>query len=236
MNSTKEARNMRHNCPKCSNRFEGDTCPDCGTVIETRSSRQAKALSKFGHSEQSGALSDAERNKNKKALIIMLVFCAALILFVLYRNGFIGAGNYDSVIENYLTSICERDFDKYCACLPPMIAAEHDTDRQELGYDKSGYMSELYSDYFAEFGDNMGVTVNIGASKAVEQVYVDLFKSSYSEAYGEELKFSSCLSVQVTAVFMGEKSSDTIGLECYLVKMNRQWYLVGCDYATEEAA
>lgn len=226
---------MRHNCPKCGNRFEGNVCPECNTAIETKAQRQARALSKFEGGEV-GRLSEADRNKNKKVLIVMCILGIALVLFVLWRNGFIGSSKYESVIENYFLSICERDFDKYTSCLPERIALDYESEMRELGYDKEQYMSELYSDYFAEFGSDMGVTLEIGKSEAVEQVYINYFLESYHESYGTELDYSNFIEVDVSAVFFGSNSTDTILLECFLMKDGADWYMVGCDYVTEDVA
>lgn len=224
---------MRHNCPKCGNRFEGFECPDCGTIIETRASRQAKAASKFGASADLVKTNSAEKKKNSTAIIAMLILGAIFVLFVLWRNGVIGSEKYQMIVEDYFVSICERDFDTYLECMPERIADDHEQDRQELGYEKEEYMSVLYADYFDEFGESMGVHLEIGASSAVEQKYVDVFLASYAQEYGEELEYQRFIEVDVNAVFVGEKSSDTIKMECFLMKVGPEWYMVGCDYVVE---
>lgn len=227
---------MRHNCPKCGNRFEGNVCPDCGTTIETKAQRQARAMSKLESGSGARPISQAERNKNVKALVVLCILGLALVLFVLWRNGLIGSSKYEKVIENYFQSICERDFDKFTDCLPTRIALDHESDMTELGYDKTQYMSELYADYFAEFGDDMSVTLDIESSKAVDQANINYFLRSYFEVYGAELDYSGFISVNVTAVFSGKNSTDTILLECFLMKDGPDWFIVGCDYVTEEVA
>ena len=225
---------MRQNCTNCGNRFEGIVCPECGTKFETKADKRANAARKFESGAQGRPLSDKERNKNKKALIVLCVLGVLFVVFVLWRNGLIGSGKVENVAINYFESICERDFDKFVACQPEEIARSHKGDLADSGLEKTEFMSELYSDFFDEFGDDMTVTVEIGESKAVEQVYINYFLRTYAEIYGAEPKYSSFLELDVSATFSGSNSTDTILLDCFMMKSNGKWYVVGCDYATEE--
>ncbi len=225
---------MRHNCTNCGNRFEGDVCPECGTKLPNKKASRAAAISKFETGPDIPKLSDEQRQKNKRAFYIMCALGALLVIFVLWRNGYLGGNKYESVIENYFVSICESDFDKYVSSQPERIANGHITGLETLGYEKEQYMSELYADYFAEFGADMSVTLEIGNSKAPETVVVNYFLRSYTEIYGEELEYTSFLEVPVTATFAGSVSKDVIEFDCFVMKSKGKWYIVGCDYATEE--
>ncbi|MBQ8623300.1 MAG: hypothetical protein IJ424_02850 [Oscillospiraceae bacterium] len=223
---------MRQNCKNCGNRFEGSVCPECGTKADSKAARREQAAQKF--ETEGRPLSQEERSKNKKALIVLCVLGALFVVFVLWRNGFIGAGKFESVAESYFESICERDFDKFVACQPEEIARSHRGDLEDSGLEKTEFMSVLYADFFEEFGEDMTVTVDIGSSKAVEQVYINYFLESYVEIYGVEPKYSSFLELDVSATFSGSNSTDTILLDCFMMKSQGKWYVVGCEYVTEE--
>lgn len=225
---------MRHNCVNCGNRFEGSVCPECNTKISDKKAVRSAAISKFETGPDVPKLSDEQREKNKRAFIIMCILGLALVIFVLWRNGYLGGNKYEAVIEDYFVSICESDFDKYVSAQPERIARDHITDREEMGYEKEQYMRELYADYFEEFGQDMSVSLEISSSKAPEAVVVNYFLRTYTEIYGEELEYSSFLEVPVTATFKGSVSEAVIEFDCFVMKSGKEWYIVGCDYKTEE--
>lgn len=225
---------MRHNCTNCGNRFEGDTCPACGEKLPNKKAARAAAISKFETGPDVPKLSDEQRKKNKRAFYIMCALGVCFVLFVLWHNGYLGGNRYEAVIEDYFVSICESDFDKYVGVQPEKLAGEHVTDRENMGYEKEQYMSELYADYFLEFGSDMSVSLEMGRSSAPEAAVVNYFLRSYEEYYGEELEYSSFLEVPVTATFSGSTSQAVIEFDCFVMKSSGKWYIVGCDYATEE--
>ncbi len=224
---------MRQNCKNCGNRFEGTVCPDCGNVQETKAHKRELAAQKFENGRQSH-LTEKERNKNKNALIIMCILGALLVVFVLWRNGFIGAGKYESVAIDYFESICERDFDKFVAGQPKEIALSHQGDLEDSGLEKTEFMSVLYSDFFERFGDDMTVSVEVLGSGAVEQVYINYFLRTYAEIYGAEPKYSSFLELDVVATFSGSNSTEALPFNCFMMKSDGKWYIVGCEYSVDE--
>lgn len=180
------------------------------------------------------AVDPKAKKKQENFLLILIVIIIAGGIFILYRNGVIGGSAAKAPIENYLTAICERDFDAFVATMPEKIANDHISDRAELGLSGEEYMRDLYSDYFEEFGDDMRVTVDFGGRSRPQAMYVDSFKQSYLDLYGEEIRISSVLEIDATAHFYGSKSQADIELEFFVVKTGGKWYVVGVDYKVED--
>lgn len=178
--------------------------------------------------------SSAEQ-KQQRFLAILVVLIAIAAGIILYRNGVMGGGSERAPAEKYLNAIAARDFDSYVEVMPPRIAQDYENDLSESGLSKADFMQELYSDYFDEFGSDMTVTLEFTKKSRVKAQYLDSFKDSYRELYGEELKTSSAFEIDVSALFSGSKSKDLIQLECFVVKVGGKWYIAGCDYKTEDA-
>lgn len=175
------------------------------------------------------------KKRQENILLILLIIIVAGVLFVLYRSGVIGGGASEKPVETYLNAICSRDFDGFISTMPQKIAADHISDRDELGLDGSEYMSRLYADYFGEFGDDMSVKAEFTGRSRPDKVYIDNFRQSYLEIYGEEIRFSSVFEIDVSAVFSGSKSSSEVDLEFYVIKTSDGWKVVGADYPTNPA-
>lgn len=175
------------------------------------------------------------KKKQENFLLILIAVIIAAGIFILYRNGVIGGSASKAPVEKYLNAICERDFDAFIATMPEKIANDHISDRSSLGVSGEEYMRTLYSDYFDEFGDDMRVTVDFGDRSRPQAVYVDYFKQSYLDLYGEEITVSSVFEIDAVAHFAGSKSSDDIELEFFVIKTGGKWYVVGADYKTEDA-
>ena len=176
----------------------------------------------------------AAKKKQENFLLILIAVIIAAGVFILYRNGAIGGSASKAPVEKYLTSICERDFDKFVGTMPDRIARDHISDREELGISGEEYMQTLFSDYFDEFGDDMTVEVDIGGRSRPKQQYVDSFKMSYLDLYGEEIQISSVFEIDVTARFSGSKSADSIEFEFFVIKTGGKWKVVGADYKAED--
>lgn len=181
-------------------------------------------------------ISGAKATKNQKnLLLILLILIVAGVVFILYRSGVIGGNASEKAVKTYVEAICSRDFDSYTSVMPEKIAADHISDRDERGLDGKEYMSELYSDYFSEFGDNMSAVIEFTGRSRPDAVYVDNFRQSYLELYGEEIDFSSVFEIDATVTFSGEKSKDNIELEFFVIKTHGKWCVVGADYKTKDA-
>ena len=179
-----------------------------------------------------------DKNAKKKQENFLLILIAVIIaagVFILYRNGVIGGSASKKPVEKYLNAICERDFDAFIATMPERIAADHISDRADLGVSGEEYMRRLYGDYFDEFGEDMRVTVDFDGRSRPQALYVDNFKEMYLSLYGEEIRISSVFEIDVTAHFAGSKSRDDIELEFFVIKTGGKWYVVGADYKTEDA-
>lgn len=173
--------------------------------------------------------------KQQRFLVILIIIVAVAAGVILYRNGVMGGGSERTPAEQYLYAIAARDFDSYVEVMPPRIAQDYKDDLSESGLSETDFMRELYSDYFDEFGEDMTVALEFNKKSRVKAQYLDLFKESYRELYGEELKTSSAFELDISALFSGSKSKTLIPLECFVVKVGGKWYVVGCDYKTEDA-
>ena len=180
------------------------------------------------------AVDEKAKKKQENFLLILIAVIIAAGIFILYRNGVIGGSASKAPVERYLTAICERDFDKFVGTMPDRIARDHISDREALGLSGEEYMETLFSDYFAEFGDDMRVEVKIGGRSRPKQVYVDNFKFNYFELYGEDISISSVFEIDAAARFYGSNSSDSIELEFFVIKTEGKWKVVGADYKSED--
>lgn len=175
-----------------------------------------------------------KQQQQQKILIVIAVLAAAAVLLILYRNGVLGGGSSKKPVEQYLEAIADCDFEGYVTSMPPRIEAEYRSELADSGFTPEEYMRELYSDYFTEFGDDMSVSLEFTGRKRIDAVYLDNFKQSYAEMYGEEISIRSSFEIDVTATFSGSVSTDEIELMCYAVKTGGKWYIAGCEYKTEE--
>lgn len=180
------------------------------------------------------AVDPKAKKKQENFLLILIVIIIAGGIFILYRNGVIGGSAAQKPVERYLTAICDCDFDAFVATMPEKIASDHISDRTELGLSGEEYMRDLYSDFFEEFGDDMRVTLDFNGRSRPQAMYVDSFKQSYLGLYGEEIRISSVLEIDVSAHFYGSKSEDNIELAFFVVKTGGKWCVVGVDYKVED--
>lgn len=200
----------------------------------------AENVSKTAKTEGSESLpphrqKSAAEQKQQRFLAILIIVIAVAAGLILYRNGVVGGGSERAPAEKYLKAIAARDFDSYVEVMPPRIAQDYKGDLDESGLSKTDFMQELYSDYFEEFGDDMTVELEFTKKSRVKAQYLDSFKESYRELYGEELRTSSAFEIDVSALFAGSKSKALIQLECFVCKVGGRWYVAGCDYKTEDA-
>lgn len=177
-----------------------------------------------------------QAQKQQKALLVLIVIVIVGGIFILYRNGVIGGGASSRPVEKYLDAIAAKDFEAYVDVMPLKIAEDYRAEMAELGLTGEEYMRRLYDDYFTEFGENLTVSYEITDRSRPDNRYIDNFRQSYSEIYGEDIRISSVFEIDVTAVFSGEKSTDTVELECFVIKTDGKWAMAGCDYKTEDAA
>lgn len=180
--------------------------------------------------------SDPEKQKKQqRILIVLLILIAAAAVMILYNNGVIGGSASKKPVEQYLAAIASGDFESYVSSMPERIARGYKDDLEASGLDGRAYMRKLYSDYVSEFGDDMTVSLEFTDRSRVDAIYLNDYKISYSQLYGEEIDISSAFELDVTATFSGSVSSDEIELECFVVKTGGKWYIVGCDYKSDNA-
>ncbi|MCC8130572.1 MAG: hypothetical protein LUC38_05875 [Oscillospiraceae bacterium] len=179
--------------------------------------------------------SEKKSIKKEVYIIIALVVVIALLLLFVFRDSLFGTpSGYEGVIEQYFTSISARDFDSYVGTMPTAIASDYEAEKTELGYSNYDYMDELYYDVFDEFGEDVAITLEFGEAERPDDEYIDYFAESYEEIYGESISTSKVYGVYVNANFSGSLSESDIEFECFVLKTGGRWYMVGCDFWTEE--
>lgn len=227
---------MRRNCSNCGMRFEGDVCPECGTpAVKPKAAKTTAIEDKFLTDEQRAAALEKSKEtaKDKKALVFLLILVAAGVIFIFYRNGFIGGGNYKAPIEQYFKGIVEKDFDAYVGAMPPKMKEDYIAERNEMSLSGYDYLDKLYSDIFTQFGDDVKVELEFFGKSRPEEEYIRSFESSYEQLYGESINTKTVYGVTVVAHFSGDISAD-LELECFVLRTKGKWYVVGCDFAAHE--
>lgn len=227
---------MRRNCSNCGMCFEGDICPECGTpAVKQKNGKIQSAADKFLTDEQRAAAeARSQANaKDKKTLIFLLILVATGIIFIIYRNGLIGGGSYKEPIEQYFNAIIERDFDSYIKAMPPKMQEDYIAERNEMSLSGYDYLDKLYSDIFSQFGDTVQVELEFFGKSRPDEEYIRSFESSYQQAYGENINTKTVYGVLVVAHFRGDISAD-LELECFVLRHKGRWYVVGCDFASNE--
>ncbi|MCD7731989.1 MAG: hypothetical protein LUH56_00910 [Oscillospiraceae bacterium] len=173
--------------------------------------------------------------KKEVYVLIAIVVVILLLLLFVFRNSLFGAGTgYRDVISQYFTAISERDFDSYVDTMPDEIAADYEAEKADLEYSDYQYMDELYYDVFDEFGEDVAITLTFGDAERPDSEYIDYFAESYEELYGKSISTSNVYGVYVNANFSGSLSESDIEFECFVLKTGGKWYMVGCDFWTEE--
>ncbi len=173
----------------------------------------------------------------KKEVYILIAFIVVILLLLLFvfRNSLFGTpSGYQDVISQYFTAITDRDFSSYVDTMPAAIANDYETERDDLGYSEYQYMDELYYDVFDEFGEDVEITVTFGEATRPDDEYVDYFAESYEEIYGSSINTTNVYGVYVNAHFAGSLSESDIEFECFVLKTGGRWYMVGCDFWSEE--
>ncbi len=178
-----------------------------------------------------------EKKSIKKEVYILIAIIVVILLLLLFvfRNSLFGTpSGYEDVISQYFTAITERDFNSYVDTMPDEIADDYETEREDLEYSEYQYMDELYYDVFDEFGEDVAITLTFGDATRPDDEYIDYFAESYEELYGETISTSKVYGVYVNANFSGSLSESDIEFECFVLKTGGRWYMVGCDFWSEE--
>lgn len=197
-------------------------------MAETENTRKMTKLPEMSEEQKQ------KQQKQQKVLIVLVLLVAVGAALILYRNGIIGGSAGKKPVEQYLKAIASCDFSSYIDAMPQRIAEEYIAECENSGLGSREYMKELYSDYFDEFGDDMSVELDFTDRSRIDSVYLDNFRQSYSELYGEEINISSAFEIDVTARFLGSVSQDDVKLLCYVIKTDGKWKIAGCEYETEE--
>ncbi len=208
---------MKKICKNCMSQYEGVTCPLCAqTDAEGRPNRPASTA--------------AEKRNQKIMLIVLSVFGVIFVIFMLYRNGTLGGRVYEEPINTYFESICARDFEGFLSVMPKEIADDYRNECESLGMEGDAYLAQLYADYFAEFGDDMKMTINFGEGGPISGELIDKFAEDYMEQYGVYPNAKAFRKLEAQVSFYGSNDSESIDVVCYLMRTKFEWYMVGCDY------
>ncbi|MCD7823617.1 MAG: hypothetical protein LUG86_06345 [Oscillospiraceae bacterium] len=174
--------------------------------------------------------------KEVYALVAIVVVIVLLLLFVFRDSLFGGApSGYEDVISQYFTAIADRDFRSYVDTMPDEIAADYEAERTDLGYSEYDYIDELYYDIYDTFGEDVAISLTFGEATRPDGEYIDYFAESYEELYGESISASKVYGVYVNASFSGSVSTEDVEFECFVLKTGGRWYMVGCDFWSEES-
>ncbi len=233
-------------CKSCGSYYDGDFCTKCGYGKQTKS----KALEKykkytkperFMTDEEKKEFYDRQREKNKQkaqgkrtdpharrnALIIIAFVAAVVIGAVLIKNGTLFSSDKTDVINQYFSSLSQRDFDSFTKCFPSEMKKEYENERETLGYSKEEYMREFLKDFTEEYGEGFSITVNCGKETALEEFSL----SEYKNKYGSVPSVSEAYSVVADVTFSGSKKTDNFRYNCFVGKVRGKWKLFNLEYS-----
>ncbi len=180
-------------------------------------------------------MSEKKSIKKEVYILIAIVVVIALGLLFVFRDTLFGEGTgYRDVISQYFTAISERDFDSYTDTMLSEVAADYEAEKADLEYSDYQYMDELYYDVFDEFGEDVAITLTFGDAERPDDEYIDYFVESFEELYGTTISTSKVYCVYVNANFSGSVSESDIEFGCFVLKTGGKWYMVGCDFWSEE--
>lgn len=228
---------MRRNCPNCGERYEGSVCPKCGAPAAAKKAK-SDASDKFLTDEQraKSAQRAKELQKDRNALLVILVIAAAIAVFIFYKNGLFGGGSYKTPIVKYFDAICQRDFNGYIEVMTYNMGQDYVSEREELGYSEYEYLDKLYADLFEQFGADMTASVEFLGRKRPDEELLRSFKTAYLSDYGVNISTDAVYNVSVNVTFSGSTAEAVVPLDCFVMRLEGKWYIVGCDFPVVEEA
>lgn len=233
-------------CKSCGKEYKGEYCEHCGygnPNIKTKAAEKYKKIQKplrhMTEEEKEEYLKLQKENpqkiKNaapKKAVkiavgIVCVLIIAALVLFVLYKRGYIfNNEKKEEIAAKYFQSISDRNFEDFLSCFPPAIkdAYEQSAEDMDLASDKA--LDTLYSDYNKTYGDDFKIDTKLGKASAVENDDIEDYEAEYEKLYDEDINVSEAYVISATATIKGSVSSKDIYYEIYTAKVGGKWYVV----------
>ena len=164
-------------CKSCGSYYDGDYCTKCGygKKIKSKALEKYKKTTKpvrFMTEQEKKEFYDRQRQKYKQAqakridpharrntLIIIAVVAVIVIGAVLIQNGLLFSREKTDVINQYFTSISQRDFDNFVKCFPSEMKDEYEDERAMLGYEKEEYMQVFLEEFTEEYGEGFTISV-----------------------------------------------------------------------------
>lgn len=233
-------------CKSCGKEYKGEYCEHCGygnPDIKTKAAEKYKKIQKpLRHmtEEEKAEYLKEQKNKPQKlkntapkkavkiiAGIVCVLVIAALVLFVLYKRGYIfNSEEKEDVAEKYFQSISDRDFEDFLSCVPPALKDAYEQSAKEMGLDSGEALDTLYSDYNETYGDDFKININLGKAKAVENDAIEDYENEYKELYDEKVTVSEAYVISATASIKGSISSKDVYYEIYTAKIGGKWYVV----------
>lgn len=234
-------------CKSCGKEYKGDYCEHCGygnpnlkTTAAEKYKKIQKPLRHMTDEEKEEYYKThkkkAQKMKNtapKKAVkitvgIVCVLIVAALVLFVLYKRGYIfNSEEKETVAARYFQSISDRNFEDYLSCFPPEIKAAYEQSAKENNLNDDNALDTLYSDYNETYGDDFKIIPKFGKATAVEKEFINDYEKNYKKLYGEDIDVSEAYIIYATATINGSVSSkNDVYYEIYTAKVGGRWYVV----------
>ncbi len=229
-------------CKSCGKEYTGEYCEHCGygnpnLKIKAAKKYKTKIPERFLPLDEQERLAkerlaQGKKPKNKTVkqkrnqkilLIILVVLVVGIILFVLYNQGMFSRNDPDDLINQYFTSICEMDYDKYNACFSRDLAKENNKAIKAEGLDKDKAMETLYSDYINVFGKGFKSTVSIDETTEMDRGDIIKEELDYQEQYGKSVSIAEEKVVKTTVSFEGSVSSEDVKFDVYIGRIGAKW-------------
>lgn len=244
--------NIMKICKSCGKEYKGEYCEHCGygnPDIKTKAAEKYKKIQKplrhMTEEEKEEFLKAQKKNpkkiKNtapkKTVKIIVGIVCilviAALVLFVLYKRGYIfNSEEKEDVAAKYFQSISDRNFEDFLSCVPPALKNAYEQSAEELKLDSDKALDTLYSDYNETYGNDFKINLKLGKAKAVENDVIEDYEKEYKELYDEKISVSEAYVISATAAIKGSVSSKDVYYEIYTAKISGRWYVVNVSEIT----
>lgn len=239
-------------CKSCGKEYKGEYCEHCGygnPDIKTKAAEKYKKIQKpLRHmtEEEKEEYLKAQKEKPqkikntapKKAVkiivgIVCVLIIAALVLFVLYKRGYIGGSEEkEDVAAKYFQSISDRNFEDFLSCFPPALKDAYEQSAKELGLESNKALDTLYSDYNETYGNDFKINTKLGKAKTVESDAIEDYENEYKELYDEKINVSEAYVISATAAIQGSVSSKDVYYEIYTAKIGGKWYVVNVSEIT----
>ncbi len=228
-------------CKSCGMEYSGDFCEHCGYGKEPE---RAKAYDKYKSnrqrkSEKEAAASKPEKNGQAKkggvsggqigVIIGIAILTVGVMVWSLWRDGVIGAGDKTGPIVSYFEAIAENDYEKYVNTMPEAIAETYDDYMSANGLSEDTFIRESYADYTEIFGQGFTAAVSCGDEEKMDAAEIDDAEQLYEQNFGEQISIKEAYKVSTKVDFSGSERSETYYYDVYVAKIGFHWYILNID-------